>query len=113
MSSKALPISQEQDTKIKPDVSLAHTMLKNFFRIQVWLEELLRLSDKRQSKPAERNEQVSSSSSSSLPRDQTLQKPRTQKPADERCFTWAVVGLTVAIVLLLSKKFIKLKTEVG
>lgn len=41
--------------------------------------------------------------------DQLLQRPvtRIQKPADDRLFTWAAVGLTVAIVVLLLKKFLK------
>ncbi|GAB2217832.1 hypothetical protein Droror1_Dr00001044 [Drosera rotundifolia] len=30
-----------------------------------------------------------------------------QKPADDRLFTWAAVGLTIAIVFLLLKKFLK------
>ncbi|GAB4850802.1 Ubiquitin-conjugating enzyme E2 32 [Ancistrocladus abbreviatus] len=41
---------------------------------------------------------------------QLLQKPatRVQKPpADDRLFTWAAVGLTIAIVFLLLKKFAK------
>ncbi|KAK2990247.1 hypothetical protein RJ640_014699, partial [Escallonia rubra] len=38
-----------------------------------------------------------------------LQKtePRAQKPADDRLFTFAAVGLTIAIVVLLLKKFMK------
>lgn len=32
---------------------------------------------------------------------------RVQKPADDRLFTWAAVGLTIAIVVLLLKKFLK------
>ncbi|XP_042510198.1 ubiquitin-conjugating enzyme E2 32-like [Macadamia integrifolia] len=32
---------------------------------------------------------------------------RVQKPSDDRLFTWAAVGLTVAIVVLLLKKFLK------
>lgn len=41
--------------------------------------------------------------------DQLLLKPETrvQKPADDRLFTWAAVGLTIAIVVLLLKKFMK------
>lgn len=37
------------------------------------------------------------------------QKPETrvQKPADDRLFTWAAVGLTIAIMVLLFKKFMK------
>lgn len=40
---------------------------------------------------------------------QVLQKQeaRVQKPADDRLFTWAAVGLTIAIVVLLLKKFMK------
>ncbi|KAJ0557425.1 hypothetical protein HanIR_Chr07g0325011 [Helianthus annuus] len=30
-----------------------------------------------------------------------------QKPADDRLFTWAAVGLTVAIMVLLLKKYMK------
>lgn len=30
-----------------------------------------------------------------------------QKPGDDRLFTWAAVGLTIAIVVLLLKKFLK------
>ncbi|KAL9389311.1 hypothetical protein Peur_017916 [Populus x canadensis] len=43
------------------------------------------------------------------PSDQLLQRPvtRVQKPADDRLFTWAAVGLTIAIVVLLLKKFMK------
>ncbi|KAH8496408.1 hypothetical protein H0E87_019244 [Populus deltoides] len=43
------------------------------------------------------------------PTDQLLQRPvtRVQKPADDRLFTWAAVGLTIAIVVLLLKKFMK------
>lgn len=32
---------------------------------------------------------------------------RVPKPADDRLFTWAAVGLTLAIVVLLLKKFMK------
>lgn len=41
--------------------------------------------------------------------DQLLQKPepRVQKPADDRLFTLAAIGLTIAIVVLLLKKFMK------
>ncbi|XP_010546979.1 PREDICTED: ubiquitin-conjugating enzyme E2 32-like [Tarenaya hassleriana] len=42
-------------------------------------------------------------SNQSLQRSQT----REQKPADDRLFTWAAIGLTIAIVVLLLKKFIK------
>lgn len=40
---------------------------------------------------------------------QVLQKreTRVQKPADDRLFTLAAVGLTIAIVVLLLKKFMK------
>lgn len=42
-------------------------------------------------------------------RNQMLQKPQTRvrKPADDSMFTWAAVGLTIAIVVLLLKKFLK------
>ncbi|XP_057956871.1 ubiquitin-conjugating enzyme E2 32 [Malania oleifera] len=41
--------------------------------------------------------------------EQLLQTPelRVQRPADDRLFTWAAVGLTIAIVVLLLKKFMK------
>ncbi|KAJ4833824.1 Ubiquitin-conjugating enzyme E2 32 [Turnera subulata] len=41
--------------------------------------------------------------------DQLLQRPgtRVQRPADDRFFTWAAVVLTIAIVVLLVKKFMK------
>ncbi|KAJ6357096.1 hypothetical protein OIU78_005058 [Salix suchowensis] len=41
--------------------------------------------------------------------DQLLQRPaiRVLKPADDRLLTWASVGLTIAIVVLLLKKFMK------
>lgn len=32
---------------------------------------------------------------------------KVQKPADDRLFTWAAVGLTIAILALLLKKFMK------
>lgn len=40
---------------------------------------------------------------------QLLQRPETrlQRPADDRLFTWAAVGLTFAIAFLLLKKFLK------
>ncbi|XP_071703297.1 ubiquitin-conjugating enzyme E2 32 [Rutidosis leptorrhynchoides] len=38
---------------------------------------------------------------------QQQQVVRVQKPADDRLFTWAAVGLTIAIVVLLLKKFMK------
>ncbi|GLT99001.1 hypothetical protein SLE2022_164720 [Rubroshorea leprosula] len=43
------------------------------------------------------------------PSDPLLQKRemRVQKPADDRLFTWAAIGLTIAIVVLLLKKFMK------
>lgn len=43
------------------------------------------------------------------PRQQLQHRPaqRVQKPADDRLFTWAAVGLTVAIVFLLLKKLAK------
>ncbi|KAK8478243.1 hypothetical protein V6N13_069954 [Hibiscus sabdariffa] len=44
------------------------------------------------------------------PSNQPLQRPemRVQRPAvDDRLFTWAAVGLTIAILVLLFKKFIK------
>ncbi|KAI3469293.1 hypothetical protein Pfo_025956 [Paulownia fortunei] len=34
-------------------------------------------------------------------------EPRVPKPADDRLFTWAAFGLTIAIVVLLLKKFLK------
>ncbi|KAG6731608.1 hypothetical protein I3842_01G137900 [Carya illinoinensis] len=39
--------------------------------------------------------------------DQQLQKPRVHRAADDRLFTWAAVGLTIAIFVLLLKKFMK------
>lgn len=53
------------------------------------------------------------SSTQVTPRDsseQLLRRPEprvVQKPADDRLFTWAAVGLTIAIVVLLLKKFMK------
>lgn len=43
------------------------------------------------------------------PSEQHLQNPETrvQKPADDRLFTWAAVGLTIAILVLLLKKYMK------
>ncbi|XWS53526.1 hypothetical protein CRYUN_Cryun10bG0008900 [Craigia yunnanensis] len=43
------------------------------------------------------------------PSIQALQKPemRVQRSADDRLFTWAAVGLTIAILVLLFKKFMK------
>ncbi|GAB4843019.1 Ubiquitin-conjugating enzyme E2 32 [Ancistrocladus abbreviatus] len=41
---------------------------------------------------------------------QLLQNPATRvqkQPADDRLFTWAAIGLTIAIVFLLLKKFLK------
>nr|XP_043605885.1 ubiquitin-conjugating enzyme E2 32 [Erigeron canadensis] len=35
------------------------------------------------------------------------QLARVQRPADDRLFTWAAVGLTIAIVVLILKKFMK------
>lgn len=42
-------------------------------------------------------------------REQLLQmpEPTVSKQADDRLFTWAAVGLTIAIVVLLLKKFLK------
>lgn len=39
--------------------------------------------------------------------DQTMARRAAQKPVDDRLFTWAAVGLTIAIVVLLLKKFIR------
>lgn len=39
--------------------------------------------------------------------EQTMATRATQKPVDDRLFTWAAVGLTIAIVVLLLKKFIR------
>ena len=47
---------------------------------------------------------------SSRPTTQTEQgrpETRVHKPADDRLFTWAAIGLTLAIVVLLLKKFMK------
>ena len=43
------------------------------------------------------------------PSIQPLQRPemRVQRSADDRLFTWAAVGLTIAILVLLFKKFMK------
>lgn len=43
------------------------------------------------------------------PSNQPLQRPelRIQRSADDRLFTWAAVGLTIAILVLLFKKFMK------
>lgn len=38
---------------------------------------------------------------------QQPQLVRVQKQADDRLFTWAAVGLTIAIIVLLLKKFMK------
>lgn len=46
---------------------------------------------------------ASRSSHRTLPRPET----RVQKPADDRLFTLAAVGLTIAIAVLLFKKFMK------
>jgi ubiquitin-conjugating enzyme E2 J1 len=45
----------------------------------------------------------------SVPSNQVMRRPETrvQKPADDRLFTWAAVGLMIAIVVLLLKKFMK------
>ncbi|EOA31085.1 hypothetical protein CARUB_v10014236mg [Capsella rubella] len=37
----------------------------------------------------------------------TMARRAAQKPVDDRLFTWAAVGLTIAIVVLLLKKFIR------
>ncbi|VVA97935.1 unnamed protein product [Arabis nemorensis] len=39
--------------------------------------------------------------------DQAMVRRAAQKPVDDRLFTWAAVGLTIAIVVLLLKKFIR------
>ena len=41
--------------------------------------------------------------------NQPLQRPemRVQRTADDRLFTWAAVGLTIAILVLLFRKFMK------
>lgn len=39
--------------------------------------------------------------------DQLLQKPELRAHKADRLFTWAAVGLTIAIVVLLLKKFMK------
>ncbi|CAH2053507.1 unnamed protein product [Thlaspi arvense] len=39
--------------------------------------------------------------------EQTMVRRAAQKPVDDRLFTWAAVGLTIAIVVLLLKKFIR------
>lgn len=46
---------------------------------------------------------------SSSEQHQLLQNPgtRAQRPADDRLFTWAAVGLSIAIAFLLLKKFLK------
>ncbi|XP_022972307.1 ubiquitin-conjugating enzyme E2 32 [Cucurbita maxima] len=44
---------------------------------------------------------------SGRPALQLRTETRVNKPADDRLFTWAAVGLTLAIVVLLLKKFIK------
>lgn len=46
---------------------------------------------------------------SSQQQQQLLHKPEMRVPrqADDRLFTWAAVGLTIAIVVLLLKKFMK------
>ncbi|KAG6597570.1 Ubiquitin-conjugating enzyme E2 32, partial [Cucurbita argyrosperma subsp. sororia] len=44
---------------------------------------------------------------SDRPAVQLRTETRVNKPADDRLFTWAAVGLTLAIVVLLLKKFIK------
>ncbi|KAF8401327.1 hypothetical protein HHK36_012261 [Tetracentron sinense] len=43
------------------------------------------------------------------PNEQPLQRlePRVQKPANDRLFTWAAAGLTIAIACLLLNKFLK------
>lgn len=39
--------------------------------------------------------------------DQTMARRAAQKPVDDRLFTWAAVGITIAIMVLLLKKFIR------
>ncbi|CAA0382699.1 unnamed protein product [Arabidopsis thaliana] len=39
--------------------------------------------------------------------EQRMARRAAQKPVDDRLFTWAAVGLTIAIMVLLLKKFIK------
>ena len=48
---------------------------------------------------------------SDRPAVQLRTETRVNKPADDRLFTWAAVGLTLAIVVLLLKKFIKASTH--
>ncbi|KAL0388877.1 UNVERIFIED_CONTAM: Ubiquitin-conjugating enzyme E2 32 [Sesamum radiatum] len=61
--------------------------------------------------PANINVAETSQSVPTMPTNgqQLLHKPeaRVPKPADDRLFTWAAFGLTVAIVVLLLKKFLK------
>ncbi|KAF8369835.1 hypothetical protein HHK36_032146 [Tetracentron sinense] len=45
--------------------------------------------------------------SSQMPADEQMQEAKVQKPANDRLFTWAAIGLTFAIVILLLKKFLK------
>lgn len=54
----------------------------------------------------ERPTQITSGDSSERLRYQAGPS-RVQKPADDRLFTWAAVGLTIAIAVLLLKKFLK------
>lgn len=71
------------------------------------IEEVHEVLGNADSSPAEvgASREVSANSSN----DQQLQKPeiRVHKAADDRLFTWAAVGLTLAILVLLLKKIMK------
>ncbi|KAL0548435.1 hypothetical protein IC582_012886 [Cucumis melo] len=50
---------------------------------------------------------VAPSSRPTTQAEQQRPETRVHKPADDRLFTWAAIGLTLAIVVLLLKKFMK------
>lgn len=120
MLSKAPPVPQlcpsetpeEQPTKIEEGDAQAGSQNSDVAQAAEGLPNPSvgeRVVEEHQESPANANpglarERVPSEVHSS---NQVLQRQevRAQRPADDRLFTWAAVGLTIAIVVLLLKKF--------
>lgn len=102
MLSKALPVSQENSTCEEHNDN---------DEIQQSTQGSVVETTGTLSQPTEENGVAETSqpipSGPTINQQQVLHEPMAPKPADDRLFTWAAFGLTIAIVVLLLKKFLK------
>lgn len=122
MLSKAPPVPQlspsdtpeEQSTKSEEDTAQASTQNGDVSPVSEGLPDPLvgeRVVEEHQGVPANASPPPARARAAteihSSNQVQQRREARVQRAADDRMFTWAAVGLTIAIVVLLLKKFMK------